>query len=240
MTTYPPIKQEDHRYLASRFIESSGAQRDNFLFLSADQIASLDFVSDVPVLIFDITNNQYVYYFRGTSAVIGGGGGGGSHNSLTGLQGGAPSEFYHLSAAQYASLASGNFQGNWNASANSPAIPAASSANKDQFYRVATAGTASIDGNSHWNVGDWIWSTGSVWIRLASGGSDTRDFIPIASNGQTVFALSALPENINSSKLYINGARQQFGIDYTIAGTVLTWLNTSFTLRTSDVLEVFY
>ena len=241
MTTYPPVKNEDHRYLASRFIETSGAQRDNFLFLSAAQIASLDFVSDVPVLCFDTTNNQYVYYFRGASTVIGsGGGGGGAHNSLTGLQGGAPTEYYHLTAVQYAKLASGNFQGNWNALTNSPAIPAASAANKDQFYRVATAGTTSIDGISSWKVGDWIWSTGTVWIRFASSGSDSRDSIPITSNGQTVFALTALPENVNTSKLYINGARQKFGTDYTIAGTVLTWLNTNFTLKTSDVLEVYY
>jgi hypothetical protein len=229
----------DKRYLASKFLDVAGNSKENFLYLPAVDIASLDFVSDVPIFIYDTTNRQWVSYFQGVAATISGGGSS-THNLLAGLQGGAPSEYYHLSNAQYTKLSQGNFQSNWNASTNSPAIPAASAANKDQFYRVTTAGTTSIDGIANWKVGDWIWSTGTVWIRLANSSGDSLDILTIGVNGQTVFAISQLPINPLTSKLELNGAKQKYGIDYTIAGTVLTWISPIFTLKTSDTLELYY
>ncbi|HET8686448.1 MAG TPA: hypothetical protein VFM18_07260 [Methanosarcina sp.] len=63
------------------------------------------------------------------------------------------------------------YQGLWNASTNSPTIPAASSANKGFYYKVSANGTTSIDGNASWNIGDWILSNGTTWDRVQPSGS---------------------------------------------------------------------
>ena len=55
---------------------------------------------------------------------------------------------------------------NWNANTNSPTIPAASAANKGQYYIVLTAGTTNIDGVAEWAVGDWIISNGATWTKV--------------------------------------------------------------------------
>lgn len=60
------------------------------------------------------------------------------------------------------------YQGGWNASTNSPAIPAASSANLGWYRIVTTAGTTAIDGVSDWQVGDWIVSNGTKWDKVDS------------------------------------------------------------------------
>ncbi|MBW7887462.1 MAG: hypothetical protein H3C35_03750 [Bacteroidetes bacterium] len=59
-----------------------------------------------------------------------------------------------------------NYQGTWNASTNSPAIPAASSGNKGYYYKVATAGTTNVSGITDWQVGDWIVSNGTAWDKV--------------------------------------------------------------------------
>ena len=56
--------------------------------------------------------------------------------------------------------------GVWDAATNSPAIPAASAANKGWYYMVSVTGTTNIDGNGEWIVGDWIVSNGSRWDRV--------------------------------------------------------------------------
>lgn len=59
-----------------------------------------------------------------------------------------------------------SYQGTWNASTNSPAIPAAASGNKGYYYKVATAGATAIDGIAEWAVGDWIVSNGATWDKV--------------------------------------------------------------------------
>lgn len=58
------------------------------------------------------------------------------------------------------------YQGTWNASTNSPTIPAAAAANTGHYYIVATAGTTAVDGISDWEVGDWIVSSGAAWSKI--------------------------------------------------------------------------
>ncbi|USN14418.1 hypothetical protein DONNERLITTCHEN_00170 [Janthinobacterium phage vB_JliS-Donnerlittchen] len=58
------------------------------------------------------------------------------------------------------------YQGTWNASANSPAIPAASSSNRGFYYVVAVAGTTSLNGEADWQVGDWLVSSGTSWGKV--------------------------------------------------------------------------
>lgn len=63
-------------------------------------------------------------------------------------------------------LGAANYQGTWNATTNTPTIPAASSSNKGYYYTVATAGSTNVDGITDWKIGDWIISNGSAWEKL--------------------------------------------------------------------------
>jgi len=55
--------------------------------------------------------------------------------------------------------------GVWNASTNSPTMPAAS-ANTGHYYKVSVAGSTNIDGETDWKVGDWCISNGSTWSKV--------------------------------------------------------------------------
>ena len=71
-----------------------------------------------------------------------------------------------------ASLVGGmNYQGTWNASTNTPTITAGTGT-KGYYYKVATAGTTSIDGNANWTVGDMIAYNGTTWDIIQGGTSD--------------------------------------------------------------------
>lgn len=80
------------------------------------------------------------------------------------------------------------YQGSWDASTNTPAIPAASADNKGHYYLVSVAGSTTIDGESGWVQGDWIVSNGTTWDRIAN--SEVFDASAIASG---VFALARIP-----------------------------------------------
>jgi hypothetical protein len=80
-----------------------------------------------------------------------------------GLDGGGKVPAAQLPSAVLGGL---NYQGAWDAAANSPTLPAASSANKGWFYKVATAGTTNLDGITDWQVGDWAVSSGTAWEKV--------------------------------------------------------------------------
>lgn len=73
-----------------------------------------------------------------------------------------------LTASQLPASAIGGmiYQGVWNASTNSPAIPASAVGNKGHYYKVSVAGSTTIDTIGEWKVGDWIVSNGSVWDKI--------------------------------------------------------------------------
>tara|TARA_R110000772_G_scaffold2190_1_gene7552 strand:- start:228 stop:1919 length:1692 start_codon:yes stop_codon:yes gene_type:complete len=58
------------------------------------------------------------------------------------------------------------YQGTWNASTNTPTIPAAIASNMGFYYIVATAGTTSVDGEADWAINDWIISNGTAWSKI--------------------------------------------------------------------------
>lgn len=69
-----------------------------------------------------------------------------------------------------------NFQGIWDANTNTPPIPAATpgtSGNADFYYYVGTAGNTTIDGTTNWQVGDFIQSIGSKWVKVGSSTPDS-------------------------------------------------------------------
>lgn len=71
-------------------------------------------------------------------------------------------------AAQLPSTVFGalSYQGAWNASTNSPTIPAANAGNKGHYYKVSAAGTTTVSGINDWEVGDWIVSNGTTWDKI--------------------------------------------------------------------------
>lgn len=87
----------------------------------------------------------------------------GAANGYAGLDSGGKVPTTQLPASILGGL---NYQSTWNATTNSPTIPAAASGNKGWFYKVATAGTTTIDGINDWQVGDWIVSNGATWDKV--------------------------------------------------------------------------
>lgn len=71
------------------------------------------------------------------------------------------------------------YQGTWNASTNTPAIPAAAAGNNGHYYVVTTAGSTNVDGITDWQVGDWIASNGATWDKV-----DNTDAV-VTVNGKT-------------------------------------------------------
>lgn len=73
-----------------------------------------------------------------------------------------------LTASQLPASAIGGmiYQGVWNASTNTPTIPASAVSNKGHYYKVSVAGSTTIDTINEWKVGDWIVSNGSVWDKI--------------------------------------------------------------------------
>lgn len=64
------------------------------------------------------------------------------------------------------------------------------------------------------------------------------EFVPTL--GQVTFILSAAPLDPNSFSLHINGVVYDDGLDFTVSGTTLTWLNTPFSLDATDKLLARY
>lgn len=58
------------------------------------------------------------------------------------------------------------FQGTWDASANTPAIPAADETNAGHVYIVSVDGATALDGKTDWRVGDWVMSMAGEWYKL--------------------------------------------------------------------------
>jgi len=62
---------------------------------------------------------------------------------------------------------SGSYKGTWNATTNTPTIVSGVGVNGD-FYKVATAGTTTIDGVSSWAIGDEIRFGATTWQKIAN------------------------------------------------------------------------
>lgn len=66
------------------------------------------------------------------------------------------------------------------------------------------------------------------------------DHPTISANGQTAITLSQTPKDTNDVVLIVNGIQCTLTTDYTISGTTLTWLDTDFTLETTDEVRIEY
>lgn len=79
-------------------------------------------------------------------------------------------------------------------------------------------------------------STGVVDINLPS--TKHIQETKTVTNGQTSFTLLQTPFDSGSVSMFLNGLRQEFGIDYTVSGTTVTWLGT--TLVNTDEVDFTY
>lgn len=81
-----------------------------------------------------------------------------------------------------------------------------------------------------------------MWPRGGPGGGGGGTFhVDFFSPtlGETAFTLSATP-SAPPELVWINGVLYELGLDYTVSGTTLTWLNISFSLGPPDLVEVYY
>jgi hypothetical protein len=86
----------------------------------------------------------------------------GAVNGIAQLDGGGKVPVAQLPAAIIGAI---SYQGTWNATTNSPAI-ASGVGTKGFYYKVATAGTATVDGISQWNASDLIVFNGTTWDKV--------------------------------------------------------------------------
>jgi hypothetical protein len=68
-----------------------------------------------------------------------------------------------------------NYQGTWNASTNTPTLTSGVGT-KGYLYEVSVAGTTTLDGNSTWNVGDFVLFNGTVWQRIPAQTTGVASF----------------------------------------------------------------
>jgi hypothetical protein len=66
------------------------------------------------------------------------------------------------------------------------------------------------------------------------GGLTTLTYSPSGN-----YTLSVAPSRPDLSLLFVNGAKQVYGADYTINGTVLSWVSTSLSINAQDIIEAY-
>jgi len=65
-----------------------------------------------------------------------------------------------------------NYQGNWNASTNSPTLTSSAGTN-GYYYTVSVAGSTNLNGITDWQVGDWAIFNGTIWQKIDQTNSVT-------------------------------------------------------------------
>lgn len=82
-----------------------------------------------------------------------------------------------------------------------------------------------------------------ITVTATGGGGDTvfqiQESLAVTVNGQTAFTLSQTPQDDSAVEMYVNGFKQEFGTDYTVSGTSVTFTG-SLVLLTSDDVEFWY
>lgn len=109
-----------------------------------------------------------------------------------------------------------SYQGNWNASTNTPTL-ASGVGTQGYFYIVSVAGSTNIDGITDWQPGDWIIFNGSIWQKIdqswatagansnitslsgITGGISTPDYIEFDTTYATTLTAGRLGWNGNNT-----------------------------------------
>ena len=130
-----------------------------------------------------------------------------------------------------------NFQGSWDANANSPAL-ASGVGVSGYYYIVGTPGTTNLDGNNTWQTGDWAIFNGTVWQEIDNqnifSGTGTANTMTkwtgaqslgnssVTDDGNTIAMAPAVQVNITSNAnltgadnvIGAAGTNQYFGLNY--------------------------
>lgn len=122
----------------------------------------------------------------------------GAANGVAPLDSSAKVPTANLPAAVLGAL---SYQTAWNATTNSPTIPAAASGNKGWYYVVATAGSTSVDGISEWAVGDWIVSNGSAWEKVDNTEAATALTGDVTGSGVSSIAATISANSVTYAKM---------------------------------------
>ncbi len=104
------------------------------------------------------------------------------------------------------------FQGTWNANTNTPTITSGVGS-LGYFYIVNVAGNTTIDGNTGWQVGDWILFDGTVWQKV-----DNTDAVT-SVNGQTGAVVLTTTNISEGTNLYYTDTRARLAISLTTTGS---------------------
>jgi hypothetical protein len=78
------------------------------------------------------------------------------------------------------SFQSVDYQGTWDASANTPTLTSSVGV-KGYYYVVSVAGSTNLNGITNWGVGDWAVFNGTAWQRV-EGGAD-GNFVNLTVSG---------------------------------------------------------
>ena len=78
------------------------------------------------------------------------------------------------------SFQSVDYQGTWDASANTPTLTSSVGV-KGYYYVVSVAGSTNLNGITNWGVGDWAVFNGTAWQRV-EGGAD-GNFVNLSVTG---------------------------------------------------------
>jgi hypothetical protein len=89
----------------------------------------------------------------------------------------------------------------WDASTNTPTIPAVALGNKGNYYIVQVAGSTNLGGITDWKVGDWAVSNGTIWSKI-----DNTDAV-VSVNGETGIVTLTTSHIEEGSRLYYTDAR---------------------------------
>jgi hypothetical protein len=72
------------------------------------------------------------------------------------------------------------------------------------------------------------------------GGGDAEQESFSATAGQISFTLSETPANAATVQMFINGSKYEYGVDYNVSGTTVSYIGTDYTIQLNDVVEFWY
>lgn len=154
-------------------------------------------------------------------------------------------QIYDFVAGQIANIPSGlSFEGNWNASTDSPDLSGATPDN-GQFWIVSVAGSTNLDGITDWKVGDWAIyvSTGAGtdgWQKVDNtstlSGLGVAGRVSFWNGTANLTSDSGFTYNASTNALSVNGAITAGGVITASGGNSAQW-NQSFS-RSLTALNV--
>jgi hypothetical protein len=97
-------------------------------------------------------------------------------------------------------------------------------------------------------VGDIVTATsdgsGNITVQVdgyAGAAVQKQETIPVTSFSQASFTLTEIPADSTAVEMFVNGIKQQYGTDYVVSETIVTYLDTAtYPLNPPDIVEFWY